>query len=246
MKQFFDEYFNFSKMVKNKRKYKKEMQRVKDLPKDYQYVFKQIQNHMWKFGCGSGYDMMEVQCDLSDLFEGRGSLSVTQADLIESFYALRNDVEVLAQAVYLAELVDSTCPAGMEHDNILKLLLYTMQVMAKGYLPPKLAGRIFEMKYLQYSGFLASADCVTCGEQAQYFDQKEATFYCKQHRSREAVLLSRAVVQALDYVLEEEGKKLFAFRLSPEALKQLDAVLRQYLQMHVGVDLKSRRFAVDI
>ena len=184
-------------------------------------------------------------CDCT-VYEGRGFLSVTQADLIESFYALRNDVEVLAQAVYLAELVDSTCPAGMEHDNILKLLLYTMQVMAKGYLPPKLAGRIFEMKYLQYSGFLASADCVTCGEQAQYFDQKEATFYCKQHRSREAVLLSRAVVQALDYVLEEEGKKLFAFRLSPEALKQLDAVLRQYLQMHVGVDLKSRRFAVDI
>ena len=184
-------------------------------------------------------------CDFT-VYEGRGFLSVTQADLIESFYALRNDVEVLAQAVYLAELVDSTCPAGMEHDNILKLLLYTMQVMAKGYLPPKLAGRIFEMKYLQYSGVLASADCVTCGEQAQYFDQKEATFYCKQHRSREAVLLSRAVVQALDYVLEEEGKKLFAFRLSPEALKQLDAVLRQYLQMHVGVDLKSRRFAVDI
>ena len=184
-------------------------------------------------------------CDFT-VYEGRGFLSVTQADLIESFYALRNDVEVLAQAVYLAELVDSTCPAGMEHDNILKLLLYTMQVMAKGYLPPKLAGRIFEMKYLQYSGFLASADCVTCGEQAQYFDQKEATFYCKQDRSREAVLLSRAVVQALDYVLEEEGKKLFAFRLSPEALKQLDAVLRQYLQMHVGVDLKSRRFAVDI
>ena len=184
-------------------------------------------------------------CDFT-VYEGRGFLSVTQADLIESFYALRNDVEVLAQAVYLAELVDSTCPAGMEHDNILKLLLYTMQVMAKGYLPPKLAGRIFEMKYLQYSGFLASADCVTCGEQAQYFDQKEATFYCKQHRPREAVLLSRAVVQALDYVLEEEGKKLFAFRLSPEALKQLDAVLRQYLQMHVGVDLKSRRFAVDI
>mgnify|MGYP001622927577 CR=1 FL=1 len=184
-------------------------------------------------------------CDFT-VYEGRGFLSVTQADLIESFYALRNDVEVLAQAVYLAELVDSTCPAGMEHDNILKLLLYTMQVMAKGYLPPKLAGRIFEMKYLQYSGFLASADCVTCGEQAQYFDQREATFYCKQHRSREAVLLSRAVVQALDYVLEEEGKKLFAFRLSPEALKQLDAVLRQYLQMHVGVDLKSRRFAVDI
>ena len=86
MKQFFDQYFNFSKMVKNKRKYKKEMQRVKDLPKDYQYVFKQIQNQMWKFGCGSGYDMMEVQCDLIDLFEesaadGKNVLEITGKDV---------------------------------------------------------------------------------------------------------------------------------------------------------------------
>ena len=66
MKQFFDEYFNFSKMVKNKRKYKKEMQRVKDLPKDYQYVFKQIQNHMWKFGCGSWCGIKKVD----SLFSG--------------------------------------------------------------------------------------------------------------------------------------------------------------------------------
>ncbi len=85
MNQFFDEYFNFSKMVKNKRKYKKEMQRVKDLPKDYQYVFKQIQNHMWKFACGSGYDIMEVQCDLIDLFEesaadGKNVLEITGKD----------------------------------------------------------------------------------------------------------------------------------------------------------------------
>lgn len=86
MKQFFDDYFNISKMVKNKREYKKQMQRVEALPEDYRYVFNQIQNHMWQFASGSGYDMLEVQYDLIDLFEegaanGKNVLDITGEDV---------------------------------------------------------------------------------------------------------------------------------------------------------------------
>ena len=62
------------------------MQRVKALPEDYQYVFRKIQNHMWQFAAGSGYDMMEVQYGLIDLFEegaanGKYVLEVTGEDV---------------------------------------------------------------------------------------------------------------------------------------------------------------------
>lgn len=184
-------------------------------------------------------------CDFT-IYEGRGFWSVTQIDLIESFYGLRNDVAVLSQAVYLAELVEKTCPEGMEQDEIMQLLLFTLQGMAKGHLEPKLAGRIFEIKYLQLSGLLASADCMVCEETpAQlYFDGEG--FTCQNHKRPGAKPLLPAVGAALSHVLENEGKQIFGFRLSPEALEQLDKVMRQYLQMHVGPDLKSRRFAADI
>ena len=69
MNKFFDDYFNISKMIKSKREYKQQMVRVNALPKDYQYVFKEIQSHMWQFVSGAGYDMMEVQYGLIDLFK---------------------------------------------------------------------------------------------------------------------------------------------------------------------------------
>ena len=47
-------------------------------------------------------------CDFT-IYEGRGFWSVTQIDLIESFYGLRNDVAVLSQAVYLCLLYTSRC-----------------------------------------------------------------------------------------------------------------------------------------
>ena len=86
MLKCFDDYFNISKIKKSKREYKQQMQRVKALPEDYQYVFKKIQNHMWQFAAGSGYDMMEVHYGLIDLFEegaanGKSVLEVTGEDV---------------------------------------------------------------------------------------------------------------------------------------------------------------------
>lgn len=86
MNQFFDDYFNISKMIKSKQEYKKQMARVNALPKDYQYVFKEIQSHMWQFVSGAGYDMMEVHYGLLELFEenaaeGKSVLEVTGEDV---------------------------------------------------------------------------------------------------------------------------------------------------------------------
>ena len=86
MNKFFDDYFNISKMIKSKQEYKQQMVRVNALPKDYQYVFKEIQSHMWQFVSGAGYDMMVVQYGLIDLFEegvaeGKSVLEVTGEDV---------------------------------------------------------------------------------------------------------------------------------------------------------------------
>ena len=70
MSEFFNNYFNIKKMIGDKREYKRQMARVDALPKDYQYVFKKIQSHMWMFAAGSGYDMMKIHYGLIELFEG--------------------------------------------------------------------------------------------------------------------------------------------------------------------------------
>jgi DNA-binding ferritin-like protein (Dps family) len=86
MFEFFDNYFNIKKMIKSKREYKQQMTRVEALPKDYQYVFKKIQGHMWMFAAGSGYDMMKIHYDLIELFEagtadGKHVLEITGEDV---------------------------------------------------------------------------------------------------------------------------------------------------------------------
>ncbi|MFA1822646.1 DUF1048 domain-containing protein [Virgibacillus oceani] len=86
MSDFFDNYLNIKKMIENKREYKQQMARVETLPKDYQYVFKKIQGHMWMFAAGSGYDMIKIHYDLIELFEagaadGKHVLEITGEDV---------------------------------------------------------------------------------------------------------------------------------------------------------------------
>ena len=86
MTKFFDDYFNIKKMIESKREYKRQMARVDALPKDYQYVFKIIQKHMWMFAAGSGYDIIQIHYDLIELFEegaanGKHVLEITGEDV---------------------------------------------------------------------------------------------------------------------------------------------------------------------
>jgi DNA-binding ferritin-like protein (Dps family) len=82
----FSDYFNIKKMIESKREYKRYMARVEAMPKDYQYVFKKIQTHMWMFTAGTGYDMMKIHYDLVELFEegvanGKHVLEITGEDV---------------------------------------------------------------------------------------------------------------------------------------------------------------------
>ncbi|MEY8748458.1 DUF1048 domain-containing protein [Bacillales bacterium AN1005] len=76
----------FKKMLGDKKEYKMMMARVEALPEDYQFVFKKIQNYMWQFSAGNGMDMLHIQYELIELFEGgaaegRPVLEITGEDV---------------------------------------------------------------------------------------------------------------------------------------------------------------------
>lgn len=74
------------KIIGDKKEYKTMMARVEVMPKDYQFVFKKIQNYMWSFASGDGMDSLKIQYELIDLFEagvadGKRVLEITGEDV---------------------------------------------------------------------------------------------------------------------------------------------------------------------
>ena len=178
------------------------------------------------------------------VYEGNGFYSINQAELQKSFYNLRTDIDKFSEAMYLTELVDRSCPAGMEQDEVLELLYYAFSVLEKGTLPPKLISRIFELKLLQINGLFAPEECHICGESEGdiYFDGRLGAFFCENHKTSNSIFVYDAVRKAFEHVLTKDGRAVFGFNLSEEALEQLSVILKNYMDVHMDVRLKTRDF----
>lgn len=78
---------NIIRKIRNdKKEYRVQMARVAALPEDYRYVFAKMQNYLWSFASGDGFDMLQTQYDVIELFEsgvaeGKHVLEVTGEDV---------------------------------------------------------------------------------------------------------------------------------------------------------------------
>ncbi len=188
-------------------------------------------------------------CDFL-VYEGRGFYSITQIDLIESFYDLRTDVEKLAHCIYLLELLERTCLAGMEQDETLELLFRTLRMMEHKDANPRLLARIFELKYLQIFGLMPEMEgCTVCGEELgekAYFSAQAGNMACERHRIGTMSEVSAGARKAMLYVFEHEIRHIFGFRVSEGVQKELDGILREYMAIHMNLELKTRSFAENL
>lgn len=73
-------------IIEDKRAWRGHMARVKELPKDYQIVYKEIQKYLFKVGPAELTEGIELLTGIIDLFEegaalGKGVLEVTGSDV---------------------------------------------------------------------------------------------------------------------------------------------------------------------
>ena len=112
--------------IEGKRKWQKKwrahMARVKALPQDYQIVYKEIQNYLFKVGPveltdGTGYFSTDLLSGIIDLFEegaalGKGVLEVTGRDVAAFCDDLIKDSKTFADI--LQESVDQDVKKSMK------------------------------------------------------------------------------------------------------------------------------------
>jgi DNA repair protein RecO (recombination protein O) len=101
------------------------------------------------------------------LAEGRDLDIVTQAETVDAFPALRDDLERVSCGLYCAELVDRLTPERSEGNPVFRLLQETL-----GYLNAsaeyEMATRRFELRLLGELGYRPSlTDCAACGNRLE-------------------------------------------------------------------------------
>jgi len=177
----------------------------------------------------------------------RGDLHmVTNADLVERFDDLRNDLERLGTAAYFMELLDQMMGAEA-HPEVFELIGEAFAFLGEGHSPRRTA-RIFEIKLMSALGFMPELGrCVRCGKPEPleyYFSAHSGGIVCMDCRAVEAplIIVPKGAVAFLDQARRRPFGELAAVKVSREVGEKLEVMMRLFLEQHLDYQPRSLAF----
>ena len=153
---------------------------------------------------------------------------LAEANTIQLFDGVRQDIEKLALAAYFAELTEAVCQDAMAAADILPLLLNALFALGTLGKEPLLVKTAFVWRLMEAAGFAPLADgCAVCGREmpeAPMLDVMQGVLRCGGCRlgGGLSLPLTESAVQALRYILYCPPKKLYGFTLGARDMRMLD------------------------
>jgi len=145
--------------------------------------------------------------------------TMTEARSIEQFIGLRDDIKLLALGSYIAELTEAVADEDSPSPDLLPLCLNALYALSENIKSPEYVKPAFELRLMAISGFEPLLNKQNTTSSSSLEDG--------------VIKLSEGALKAADYILNCEAKKLFSFKLSNEALKELSRKTENYLLAHL-------------
>ncbi|WP_420632111.1 DNA repair protein RecO [Candidatus Leptofilum sp.] len=179
---------------------------------------------------------------------GRDIAILTQAEMVEPYSALRDDLVLTTYAAYLVELLHRFTVEEDKHSGIYQLL-----ADALGWLTNHddvlLVARFYELRLLGLAGFRPQLfHCVACGEaieeQDQFFSGELGGVLCPECKDedRRAMAVTAVAIKVLRYLQTRPWDTVHALRLKRTVHTELENVMHFYITYVLERDLKSVEF----
>ena len=174
-------------------------------------------------------------CYSDFVLNSRGDVySLVSSDVIESFYALREDVTTLAYGVYFAQLASFTVGRNNLADDEVRLLLNSLYMLCKDKERMEVIKCAFELKICEYAGFAPYVDGCMCGEEGVYFDVVQGEVVCSLHRTQSSKKISPVARKVFEYVQNADLKEALTFTIDNEVAKEVSELAEDFLEHQLG------------
>ena len=178
------------------------------------------------------------------------------ADLIDDFYPIREDLGKMALASYICDVADELCLEGIADGTLLKLTLNSLYALAYRETPEKIIKAAFEFKAAVVSGFMPElSSCSVCEKEPagdSFINASEGTLICSDCITKTQDLtgitsssivlpVTDAVLSALRFLEEAPVQKFLSFKLNDD-LSVFYNVCEKYLMCHLEKELFTLNF----
>ncbi len=187
------------------------------------------------------------------LYKGKTMYRVSQSDVIESFFNIRQSIEKLSYATYFVELVSEVIEEEYANPKLLQLILNTLHMLSNTQKDARLLKVVYELKLMSVIGFSPNMHgCTQCGNSREtlHFNSSIGGLICMECmaelNSRNNIAISNGTLQSMRYILYSDMKKIFSFEASEKVFKELEVVIQDFILTHIGKEFKSLKFLYSI
>ena len=171
------------------------------------------------------------------LYEYQGRWAVKEANTERQFRGVRDDLEKLALACYLAEVTEVLAVEGLPSPELLSLILNSLHALEKLNKPHALIKAAFELKAMCLAGYEPLLDgCAVCGAEPPAdprFHLREGVLHCASCRSGMgdgiSMPMDEAGLKAMQHIAWGDPKRLFSTSMEEESLKRFSDLAEAYL-----------------
>ncbi len=182
------------------------------------------------------------------LAQGKSLDIVTQVETIESFQAIRDDLDRLSRALYACELLDKFTEPREEHFDLYRLLLDTLRRIATRP-DVDLPVRFYEMALLDTLGYRPELEeCVMCRRRLEAVTNAWSAalggVVCPECRSDETAVrpLTANAVKLLRLLLHGRFSDVARVAIEPELAAELERAMLEYVRWVLERDVRSAAF----
>ncbi len=172
-------------------------------------------------------------------------MSVQSAEIIESFFGVKEDIVKLSLCVYFADLVYSLLNVNSPDDDMLSLFLNSAYALSYKDVDTEKVRAVFEMRAMAAGGYMPNLSaCIKCGdtENISHFSAQSGGIVCKNCNKTGDVPIDAITYHTLAYILSSDTKKMLSFNASEEVMKKISIISQRYVEAFSDKKFKSLEY----
>jgi DNA repair protein RecO (recombination protein O) len=196
------------------------------------------------------------------LYQKNDFYTLVDAELIDDFYTVREQIESFALASYLCEVAGSVAIRDSDNSIVLQLLLNSMYALSKNMVSVKIIKAVFEVRLSAILGMEPEIyNCEVCEEpldsvKERVLDPENGVFICAKCADeliesealdpKSIYPVSQSVYDAFKYIITAKSNKIFSFSVDETALGELGKLSEIYLHLRLDKKYKTLDFLKNL
>ena len=181
------------------------------------------------------------------LFKGseKGLYHINEADIIEPFKAIREDLMAIIYASYFCDIANHITLENEDTTEFLRLILNIFYALSKGHEYDKIK-TVFEWKIAMLEGYSPNLEmCSVCGdEEVCYFELSSGECFCNKcgKSYAGAAGINKDIIIGIKYIRDAAFSKMLSFNMNPKTIEYMNILSEIYLKIHLDCEFKTLEY----